>query len=360
MGLFSRNGRCISKGYHKIYDYKEDDEYIIVEKNKLFNIITIRGTEVSKEWFQEIKLHKPIKLFGSNRGKKIIAIVVRTNLYYNYLLNDGTLLIEEDINVTNADWFNSDIANFTTSFNEKGFINLEGNVIIIKSEYNLISGFENGFAMVKKDNKYNYIDREYKLLTNHWFLYATPFTKQGFAFVHTYSKKQNIINSKGQLLFKNKDVSIEIYGSVIIAKDKNTKYVYMVFNDMKKLMNKRIINTVYNYRANVIFIHDDKGFVNAVNLEGKLIFKEWYVDIEIILVRSTPLFVVYKQRENGEIICTLLTIEDKYLYVQKWFDYIEVPYELMGCRIKAKHKGNWYELDLLKRENIRYIGPNKN
>lgn len=62
-----------------------------------------------------------------------------------------------------------------------------------------IYGFNNGYATVTKDYKYNFINAKGQLLSNSWFDYADDFNN-GYAQVKI-NGKWNYINTNGQLKY---------------------------------------------------------------------------------------------------------------------------------------------------------------
>jgi len=77
------------------------------------------------------------------------------------------------------------------------FINTEGK-ILFEQWYNDAGGFYYGLAKVRLDGKYNFINTEGKILSNQWFDYVWNF-HYGFAEVRL-NGKYNFINTKGEIV----------------------------------------------------------------------------------------------------------------------------------------------------------------
>lgn len=110
--------------------------------------------------------------------------------YYNQYLQE---VFETDTNLT--DYITFSLANSTT--NNTTFLTSTGKKFI----YDYVLDFQDGYAVVKKGNKYNYIDKDGNLLSEKWFDDAYSFN-EGLAAV-VFDKKFNFINRKGEYLFEN-------------------------------------------------------------------------------------------------------------------------------------------------------------
>ena len=78
------------------------------------------------------------------------------------------------------------------------------------SGYDDVSPFKNGYAIVKKKDKYGYVASGYGSSISCIYDYAAPFNKEGFAIVEKNGKR-GVINVKGKTIvpFKYDDVKVD-------------------------------------------------------------------------------------------------------------------------------------------------------
>ena len=151
--------------FDKIYD--SNDNFIIVELNGNYNIISNNGSILSKQWFD--------KIYDSNGNFKIVEL----NGKYNIININGKLL--------NNQWFDR-ISDFNEGFvrvklnNKYNFINTKGN-FFNKQWFDWASDFNDVFARIKLNDKYNFIDKNGNILSKQWFDYISDFN-DGFANVN--------------------------------------------------------------------------------------------------------------------------------------------------------------------------------
>lgn len=67
--------------------------------------------------------------------------------------------------------------------------------------FDYCENFKDGFAIIIKNHKYNFINREGKIISNTWFDYCENFY-EGFARVRK-DGKWNLINREGKLISEN-------------------------------------------------------------------------------------------------------------------------------------------------------------
>src|SRR5574344_1970326 len=97
------------------------------------------------------------------------------------------------------------VDNFSDGFarvkleNKWNFINKEGK-IIFKQWFDNVDNFLDGFARVKLENKWNFINKEGKIIFKQWFDNVDNFS-DGFARVKL-ENKWNFINKEGKIIFK--------------------------------------------------------------------------------------------------------------------------------------------------------------
>ena len=81
--------------------------------------------------------------------------------------------------------------------NKYNFINTDGEFISDKW-FNHVYDFSEGYARVKLNNKYNFINTDGEFISNEWFDYANDFS-EGYAAV-TLNHKVNLINTDGEFI----------------------------------------------------------------------------------------------------------------------------------------------------------------
>ncbi len=100
-----------------------------------------------------------------------------------------------------------------------------------------------GFAVVRRsDRKYNYIDKQGKLLSEQWFENAFDF-KEGFAVV------------------KNKD------------------YVYNFIDKQGKFLSEQWFEKTFDFNEGFAVVENPIGLMNFINKDGKIISDEWYKNV---------------------------------------------------------------------------------
>ena len=146
--------------------------------------------------------------------------------------------------------------------------------------FKFVWSFSNGFAMVRLNNKYNYIDSNRQLLSNQWFDYANSF-ENGFAFVRL-NRKYNYINTNGQLLsnqwfdsayaFANGLATVLLTGNNYFIDTKGNLY-----DENKKLIKNNETNENKNINKKVIKINENQ-LTNIVKESIKRLLKEdtWF------------------------------------------------------------------------------------
>ena len=142
-----------------------------------------------------------------------------------------------------------DIFNYVSSFSE-GFasVKLNGKWNFINQDGKIISDtwfddtfdFKDGFAIVKINRKYNFINTEGKIISNTWFDYASDF-KDGFASVKL-NEKCNLINTEG------------------------------------KIISDTWFDSVYNFSEGFAVIELNRKY-NFINTEGNLLSDTWFDDV---------------------------------------------------------------------------------
>ena len=162
-----------------------DGDLAKVELNGKYNLINKQGVLISsKKWFDNIIYYEddlPIKVY--------------TNGKWNLINGNGDYLSNQ--------WFDS-ICNFSEGWapvklNDKyNFMNEHGKLLFPNKWFDWVDNFYEGWAPVKLKGKYNYINIKGNYLSpNQWFDYADVFYSSGWARVYK-DATYNYINTKGQ------------------------------------------------------------------------------------------------------------------------------------------------------------------
>ena len=125
--------------------------------------------------------------------------------------------------------------------------------------------FSEGFAKVKLNGKYNFIDQERKLLSNQWFDSAGHF-REGFAGVKL-NGKWNFINHDGKLVSNQWFDAVEYFREGFSRVILNYKWNFINHNG--KLLSNQWFDMVYDFSEGFAVVQLN-GKNNFINKEGKL------------------------------------------------------------------------------------------
>ena len=375
-GLINVNGRC----YHidtsgRLVSEEDFDNvwYFVgsvakVKKNGKYNYINTQGKKLFEEWFAaadefshngNAKVEKDGKYNFINTEGKIIFeewfdyvgsfdsngyALVKRNSKYNYIDSNCKLAASEwfeDVNF--KDKYNQHQNNSEYSFADiyhsyKGyaiikregkynFLNLKGE-LISKEWFDEVWEFSGGYAPVRKGNKENYIDASGRLLSKEWFDCVYIF-KNGYAKVQNKGK-YNRITTEGKL------VSIEWFDEIGefengYAKVKlNNQYNYIDKNG--KLSSEKWFDRIWNYGYGFYFVRA-QDMANFIDRNGKLLSEEWFD----VVWEFTDNYNYTKVKKNNQYNC--IDKSGKLLF-EEWFDEIELVEKGYA---KAK-KGNMVSL----------------
>lgn len=154
--------------------------------------------------------------------------LIKKDKLYGYINSKG------DIEITpmykDAMEFSDGLAKVTTVDGDSYFID-ENNNIIIKPNADWYLKFENGYAEIKKDGKYGFIDKKGKIVIEPRFDRVwRGFNKEGFAIVRQ-DNKDGVINKNGDFLIKPIFLAInEFSEGVMSVKNQDGKYGFIDIN----------------------------------------------------------------------------------------------------------------------------------
>ena len=149
------------------------------------------------------------------------------------------------------------------------FINTKGQ-LVSKQWFDWISGFYKGLAMVELNGKNNFINTEGQLLSKWWVDCAYNF-KEGFAVVRL-NGKWNYINTEGQLLSQQWFDGVDYFNEGLARVGLNDKWNYV--NTEGQLLSKQWFDDVAYFSNGFAQVKLNRQY-NFINTEG-LLSKQWF------------------------------------------------------------------------------------
>ena len=138
-------------------------------------------------------------------------------------------------------------------------------------KYDFIDEFVNGFAAVKLNGEWNYINTKGQLLSKLWFDSITYFYS-GFATVKL-NDKYNIINTEGQLLSKQWFDRVCDFKAGFADVKLNGKWNFI--NTEGQLLSKQWFEWVYSFNGGFAEVKLNNKW-NFINTEGQLLSQQWF------------------------------------------------------------------------------------
>ncbi len=205
------------------------------------------------------------------------------------------------------------------------FINTNGQ-FLSQQWFDGVDAFNEGFAVVGLNDKCNFINTEGQLLSQQWFDWMGAF-KKGFAMVHL-NGEWNFINTEGKLL------SMQWFDWTA---EFNEGFAEVELNDKRNFINvegqflsKEWFDITRHFRdgfAEVIL----NGKYNFINTEGRLVSQQWFDSMRNF---NEGFAIVWL---NGK--WNYISTEGKFLS-QQWFDYAW-SFREGFARIKLDDKWNF-------------------
>ena len=207
--------------------------------------------------------------------------------YYNYYNNQGPLYI----NIRKSDGakfqFHFESDQFMDADDEsiqlnkiglsEGVVNFYSKIdskFKFRLKFDCVDDFTDGFAAVKLNGKWNYINTEGQFLSRQWFDDAWNFN-EGFAAV-SLNSMWNFINTEGQFLSERWfDVVWNFYEGFAIVR-LNDKWNFI--NHQGQLPSKQWFDAAWNFRDGVAEVILN-GKYNFINTEGRLLSQEWFNNV---------------------------------------------------------------------------------
>lgn len=281
-----------------------------------------------------------------------------------------------------VDQINPQSVSYITQINKEqyAFINPQKDIrITFQESFN----FVDGYARIKNNGKYNFINEEGILLTEDWFDDATDF-KNGYALV-TRGEVNNFIDTKGNFLLKewskltvscseffpNGIATIKPEGKNYYVIDSNGKKIFnndfnIIFhfigknsvalkNNDNPLRSKSFLSKNYEYhiidcegndlKTDYIYLRQlsENVFVASDNSSTKFLVDTHGTKIGTNTFESVP----HEKFENGYLIVyrygkyNLIKENGEFLY-QKWYQDISYPHNGI-CKIRENDKYNYID-----------------
>ena len=99
--------------------------------------------------------------------------------------------------IAKSDWFKKAYVGKSLECNDKQKLIVNEEESPVTFDY--VGDFHEGFAIVRLNDKYNFINQEGKLVSNQWFDHVGSFS-EGFAWVYSRGEGWNFINKEGKIL----------------------------------------------------------------------------------------------------------------------------------------------------------------
>ena len=149
--------------------------------------------------------------------------------------------------------------------------------------FKYVSRFENGFALVELNKRYNFINSDNEIISDKWFEDAESFDKCGFARIQL-NNKHNFINGKGEYLSKDwfdyaEFVFNDGYCKVGL---KTNKYKYNFINTKGEYLLKDWVDGASSFDegfAIVKYSSNYKDRFNFINIDGEFLSDEYFDDV---------------------------------------------------------------------------------
>ena len=275
----------------KINDFKEASEYgkytpwCVTHSKEAFDNYTNNGICVFyfclKDGFESI----PEKI-GENcpldeYGLSMIAVCVYENGECKTVTcrwnhdnggNDNVMSTDELSRLLGVNFY--EVFKPSTLFKEK----LEKALSLAKkgdlSGFDYIGDFENDFAIVSLNDKFNFVDTNCNFLSKQWFDCVYNFDKNGFARVRL-NNKYNLIDVNGKLVYQQWFDWIDNfneYGISIVVLNKQCNFIGVNGN----LLSKQWFDWIDNFDEYGIAKVRLNNKYNLIDVNGNLFSKQWF------------------------------------------------------------------------------------
>ena len=142
--------------------------------------------------------------------------------------------------------------------------------------FDFVWDFINGFARVELNNKWNYINQEYRLICNQWFDDVWGFNRYGIAKV-VLNYKWNFINQEGRLISNQWFDYASDFNEGFAKVQLNDKYNF-INQEGRLISNQWFDDAGYFFNGFALVVLNDK--FNYINQEGKYLSNQWFDDAD--------------------------------------------------------------------------------
>ena len=197
-----------------------------------------------------------------------------------------------------------------------------------------LEDFHDGLALVRLNEKYNYINQEGNILSGKWFDWAGGFIN-GFARVEL-NAKHNFIDKEGNILSRKWfDAVYDFYNGFGTAQSIGK---YNFINAEGNLLSDQWFDALYDFNNGLALVRLNEKY-NVINIEGNLLSDQWFDwaspcnngFVEVML-------------KNGK--CNYIIDSEGNLLSDQWFDWASdfdngfAHVELNGKSYNIDTKGN--------------------
>ena len=200
------------------------------------------------------------------------------------------------------------------------------------SGFDYIGDFENDFAIVSLNDKFNFVDTNCKLLSQKWFDDIGNFDRNGFAQV-VLNNKLNLIDVNGNLLSQQWFDWIDNFNEDGIAVVRlNGKWNLIDINC--NFLSKQWFDYISSFKNGFAQVMLNNKY-NFIDVNGKLVSQQWFDYISDFV--------------NG---IAQVKLNDKWNFIdvngnllsQQWFDYISY-FENGLARVRLNNKWNFIDVN---------------
>lgn len=251
------------------------DEFCVIKTNKKYGLIDYRGNEIIKPQYDDLVYDKGEPFLRAKKIDKWGAIDFNNNIIFPFIFDDhlsynkqnaiGSGVIKgvsflldfktkemKPTNYDNIDWTNGNTA-IVSKDKKYGYIDKNGD-LIIGLQFQNAYGFFNGLAAIEVDNKWGFIDTTGKMIINPQFNDAWGFWEYENSLIAFVEKN-------------NKSGTIDIKGNFIIQPNYESLWpikngLFLIQNYGWGIINKRgelLLPNEYNF----IFGYSKNGYVSA-------------------------------------------------------------------------------------------------
>ena len=218
------------------------------------------------------------------------------------------------------------------------FINTEGK-LISPMWFDDVYNFENGFAVINKNYQYNFINTDGKILSPMWFDNFYGFHNDGFAVVKK-DNKYNIINTDGKILSPNMWFNDADYfdnsGFAVVKKDNKYNFIN---TDGKIVSPNMWFDDVYAFKNNGFAKVKKDNKYNFINTDGKILSPNMWFD-DVYAFNNNGIAKVEKDNKYN-----FINTDGKILFPNMWFSSVTIFYSNGFAAVEKDNQWNFINTD---------------